>query len=58
MFEALADAGINMTMITTGDIKISVLIEEDTAEPDVEAVLGDAAKEKIKKSHEEKQAKQ
>ena len=29
MFRALADAGINMKMITTGDIKISVLIDED-----------------------------
>jgi aspartate kinase len=30
MFNALADAGISMTMITTGDIKISALIEETT----------------------------
>src|SRR5204862_2411306 len=27
MFAALADAGINMKMITTGDIKISVLVD-------------------------------
>ncbi|CAN5573629.1 aspartate kinase [soil metagenome] len=53
MFQALTDAGINMTMITTGDIKISVLIEEDTPEPEIELGVGDAAKEKIKKSHEE-----
>ena len=33
MFEALAADGINMKMITTGDIKISVLIEEDAAAP-------------------------
>ncbi|MCS6865869.1 MAG: aspartate kinase [Gemmataceae bacterium] len=29
MFQALAQEGINMKMITTGDIKISVLVEED-----------------------------
>jgi aspartate kinase len=29
MFQALADAGINMKMITTGDIKISVLVDEE-----------------------------
>src|SRR5204862_747522 len=27
MFAALADAGVNMKMITTGDIKISVLVD-------------------------------
>src|SRR5206468_10907901 len=31
MFAALAAADINMKMITTGDIKISVLIEEEAA---------------------------
>ncbi|MCS7022914.1 MAG: aspartate kinase [Gemmataceae bacterium] len=31
MFTALADAGINIQMITTGDIKISVLVEENVA---------------------------
>jgi len=30
MFQALAEEGVNLKMITTGDIKISVLIEEDT----------------------------
>jgi len=34
MFAALAANGINMKMITTGDIKISVLIEEDVPPPD------------------------
>jgi aspartate kinase len=29
MFAALADAGINLKMITTGDIKISVLVKKD-----------------------------
>lgn len=29
MFQALAQEGINLKMITTGDIKISVLVEED-----------------------------
>jgi aspartate kinase len=33
MFSALAANGINMKMITTGDIKISVLIEEDVPPP-------------------------
>jgi len=33
MFAALAANGINMKMITTGDIKISVLIEEDVPPP-------------------------
>lgn len=32
MFQALAQEGINMKMITTGDIKISVLVEEDGAD--------------------------
>ena len=40
-------------MITTGDIKISVLIEEDATPAEVEAVMGEAAKEKIKKAHED-----
>ena len=31
MFAALAAEGVNMKMITTGDIKISVLVEEDGA---------------------------
>jgi len=50
MFQALAAEGINLKMVTTGDIKISVLIEEDavttyTDEP--------PQTEKIKKAHEE-----
>ncbi len=50
MFQALTDAGINLTMITTGDIKISALIEE-VEEPELD--LEDLPKEKIKKIHEE-----
>jgi aspartate kinase len=50
MFDSLAAAGINMKMITTGDIKISVLIEEDeTAAIPVEP--GDPPPEKIKQAH-------
>ncbi|HEY3787364.1 MAG TPA: aspartate kinase, partial [Urbifossiella sp.] len=50
MFAALSDAGINMKMITTGDIKISVLIEEDeNAAIPVEP--GDPPPEKIKQAH-------
>jgi aspartate kinase len=48
MFAALAAEAVNMKMITTGDIKISVLIEEDgSADPPPEAVPG----EKIKQAH-------
>ncbi len=53
MFDALAAEGVNLKMITTGDIKISVLIEEDASPAEVEAVMGEAAKEKIKKAHED-----
>jgi len=50
MFASLSAAGINMKMITTGDIKISVLIEEDeTAAIPVEP--GDPPPEKIKQAH-------
>ncbi len=45
MFAALAANGINMKMITTGDIKISVLIEEDVPPPDDDDDAG------TKKSH-------
>ncbi|MBN9523222.1 aspartate kinase [bacterium] len=48
MFVALAAENINMKMITTGDIKISVLIEEDGV-PDAEAVS--VPGEKIKQAH-------
>jgi aspartate kinase len=51
MFAALTDAGINMKMITTGDIKISVLVEEDTAEVPVDP--GEVPSEKIKQAHAE-----
>ena len=50
MFAALSAAGINMKMITTGDIKISVLIEEDeTVAVPVEP--GDPPPEKLKHAH-------
>jgi len=52
MFNALAADGINLKMITTGDIKISVLIEEDATAAEIEA-LEPASREKIKKAHEE-----
>jgi aspartate kinase len=38
MFEALADAGINIQMITTSEIKISVLVERAAAVPALRAV--------------------
>jgi aspartate kinase len=52
MFAALAADGVNLKMITTGDIKISVLIEEDAAGTEPEAAEPEG-KEKIKKAHEE-----
>lgn len=48
MFEALAAANISMKMITTGDIKISVLIEEDPAAIEE---TSDITGEPIKKAH-------
>ena len=38
MFEALADAGINIQMISTSEIKVSVLIEESMADLAVKAI--------------------
>lgn len=38
MFRALGSAGINIQMITTSEIKISVVINEDSLEPGVRAV--------------------
>lgn len=38
MFEALSDAGINIHMISTSEIKISVLIDEDYCNQAVQAV--------------------
>lgn len=38
MFRSLADAGVNIGLITTGDIKISVLVDRDQAVSAVEAV--------------------
>jgi aspartate kinase len=52
MFDALAADGVNLKMITTGDIKISVLIEEDTTATELPAEEPEG-KEKIKKAHEE-----
>jgi aspartate kinase len=40
MFEALADAGINIEMITTSEIKISVLVRQTHATPALRAVHG------------------
>ena len=49
MFQSLTDEGVNMKMITTGDIKISVLVDEDVPE---EEPTGDLpAGESIKKAH-------
>jgi aspartate kinase len=47
LFRALAADGVNLKMITTGDIKISVLVEEDAPPPVEEATGG----ESIKKAH-------
>jgi aspartate kinase len=47
MFNALASAGISMTMITTGDIKISALIEETLVD------VMDSGPSTGKQSHEE-----
>jgi len=49
MFQALAAEGINLKMITTGDIKISVLIEEDAVVPSEDS----PPTEKVKKAHED-----
>ena len=38
MFQALAAAGVNISLITTGDIKISVLVDRDQALAAVDAV--------------------
>ncbi|MFO0865209.1 MAG: ACT domain-containing protein [Gemmataceae bacterium] len=38
MFAALADAGVNLKMITTGDIKISVLVDKDDGIKSLRAV--------------------
>ena len=53
MFQALAAEGVNLKMITTGDIKISVLVEEDAPEADAAQQGADAPRspEPIKKTH-------
>ena len=38
MFEALSDAGINIQMISTSEIKVSVLIDEADADKAVQAI--------------------
>jgi aspartate kinase len=50
MFAALAAERVNMKMITTGDIKISVLVEEDAAESESGVLPIDAT---AKKAHEQ-----
>lgn len=50
MFQALADAGVNMKMITTGDIKISVLVDEEEGGEDL-VHTPEPAGEPIKKAH-------
>jgi aspartate kinase len=50
MFQSLAAEGINLKMITTGDIKISVLVDEDGSELEAQPA-GDAPREPIKKAH-------
>lgn len=49
MFQALAAEGINMKMITTGDIKISVLVEEDGVSES--GIIEMTPGEPIKKTH-------
>jgi aspartate kinase len=51
MFEALARDGVNMKMITTGDIKISVLVEEEDADAQPPGFETDVPSEPIKKAH-------
>jgi aspartate kinase len=49
MFQALAAEGVNLKMITTGDIKISVLVEEDGLGES--GVIESPTGEPIKKAH-------
>jgi aspartate kinase len=49
MFQALAQEGVNLKMITTGDIKISVLVEEDGLGES--GVIETPTGEPIKKAH-------
>jgi aspartate kinase len=48
MFQSLSAEGVNMKMITTGDIKISVLVDEDDL---IEELINEAMGEQIKKAH-------
>jgi len=38
MFEALADANVNIQMISTSELKVSVLIDEDEADKALAAI--------------------
>ena len=38
MFEALYDAGININMISTSEIKVSVLVDESDADRAVQVI--------------------
>jgi aspartate kinase len=49
MFQALATEGVNLKMITTGDIKISVLVEEDGVAES--GIIEPPTGEPIKKAH-------
>jgi aspartate kinase len=49
MFQALAAEGVNLKMITTGDIKISVLVEEDGLAES--GIIETPTGEPIKKAH-------
>jgi aspartate kinase len=51
MFQSLAAEGVNMKMITTGDIKISVLVEEEEPGEQLPGVETDVPAEPIKKAH-------
>lgn len=48
LFQTLADAGINVLMISTGDIKISALIEADRALDAVQAIHKSFALDQVK----------
>jgi aspartate kinase len=51
MFQALSEAGVNLKMITTGDIKISVLLDEDQLIEDEAGRPLDTPGEPVKKAH-------
>jgi aspartate kinase len=53
MFTALGDAGITIQMITTSEIKISVIVDETQLEPGVKAVHQAFELDKLPKSNEQ-----